>query len=179
MSGSRKPNSVNHNEQPFWKTPDELQAIESQLRLLEPRTDRLDRERLIFLAGKASVKAAELPTARWAWPASLAAMTALAATLLIMLLNAPAPPDSPLPEKSFFEIRQDFAQHHTSQQGPQGIGTATLFHEEGLESLLHGKHVLVASNDIQALSSEGSPLRHAILTSRSWKKLIDASTPAN
>ncbi len=174
---------MNHepDEQQPWQTPAELQAIELQLRSLEPRTDRLDRERLIFLAGKASVEVVELPTARWAWPASLAAMTALAATLLVMLINvpAPAPTNLPSPEKSFAEIRQDLAEHRPSHQKPRGISTATIFHAEELESLLNGKHAVVASNDIQALSSEGSPLRHAILTSSSWGKLIDESIPAN
>ncbi len=57
---------------------------------LSPRTDRLDRERLIFLAGQQSVASGDISPARhaghWGWPAAFAAMTAVAATLLVALL---------------------------------------------------------------------------------------------
>jgi hypothetical protein len=75
--------------------PPELKAIEAELALLRPRTDRLDRERLIFLAGQQSVAGGHLSATkharRWGWPAAFAAMTAVAATLLVMLLLRPEP----------------------------------------------------------------------------------------
>ena len=77
--------------------PPELKAVEAELAALLPRDDRLDRERLIFRAGQASVTrpAARGAFARsgWAWPASLAGMTAVAATLLAMLVARPELPE--------------------------------------------------------------------------------------
>jgi len=68
----------------------DLKAIEARLASLVPRTDRLDRERLMFLAGQASVAPSPAtqrrPFGRWAWPAATAAMTAAAASLLVVLL---------------------------------------------------------------------------------------------
>jgi hypothetical protein len=78
--------------------PHELKSFEAMLAALVPRDDRLDRERLAFLAGQASV-AANVDASRprvggWqhhsAWPAAFAAMSALAATLLIVLVARPA-----------------------------------------------------------------------------------------
>jgi len=92
-----------------------MTALEAALAALTPRADRLDRERLMFLAGRASVlgeKAVEGATAglsgsgrdstagqasrgtqhsRWPWPAAFAAMTAVAAGLLVALVTRPGP----------------------------------------------------------------------------------------
>ena len=93
-----------------------LKAFEAALASLVPRTDRLDRDRLMFLAGQASVAgvSAETSTSEgatgvspvagkehgqdaratrgWAWPVAFSAMTAVAATLLVLLLTQPGPP---------------------------------------------------------------------------------------
>jgi hypothetical protein len=75
--------------------PPELKAIEAELASLRPRTDRLDRERLIFLAGQQSVAGGHISATKRArrrgWPTAFAAMTAVAATLLVMLLLRPEP----------------------------------------------------------------------------------------
>jgi hypothetical protein len=77
------------------KLPADLKALEAELAMLEPRGDRLDRERLIFLAGQESAKRSTavrpVGVARWAWPAAFAGMTAVAASLLMMLLTRPEP----------------------------------------------------------------------------------------
>jgi hypothetical protein len=76
----------------FERSP-QLQALEAQLAALRPREDRLDRERLMFLAGQASVGGATRPRLheprRWAWPASLGALTGAAAAAIAMLLVRP------------------------------------------------------------------------------------------
>src|SRR5262245_53947893 len=79
----------------------ELKAFEAKLAALVPRDDRFDRERLIFLAGRASVSAdaAKSPaySSGWrrhpAWPAAFAAMSAVAATLLFLLIVRPEGPN--------------------------------------------------------------------------------------
>jgi len=69
-----------------------MKAVEAALASLVPRADRLDRDRLIFLAGRESAIAESVPRARWVWPGALAAMTTAAAVLLVMLWYQPEPP---------------------------------------------------------------------------------------
>ncbi|MGA2064785.1 MAG: hypothetical protein ABSG86_07440 [Thermoguttaceae bacterium] len=73
----------------------ELTAFEAALAALAPRVERFDREQLIFRAGRASaLRGTTRPRRRWAgwgWPAAFAAMTAVAASLLVMLCARPAP----------------------------------------------------------------------------------------
>jgi hypothetical protein len=90
------------------KKQDDLNAFEAALAALAPRTDRLDRDRLMFLAGQQSI----LPSpdqlsvgarretegeggARrkraWLWPAVFTAMSAVAAVLLAMVVYKPSP----------------------------------------------------------------------------------------
>ncbi len=72
--------------------PEDLKALEAALAALVPRGDRLDRDRLMFLAGQtaASQPGAAL-SRRWAWPAAFSAMTAVAASLLAVLVVRPGP----------------------------------------------------------------------------------------
>jgi hypothetical protein len=71
--------------------PPELRSLEAELTRLRPRGDRLDRDRLLFQAGRAS--AVDLPPRQvgWGWPAVLAAVTALAASLLVAIVTRPGP----------------------------------------------------------------------------------------
>jgi len=94
-----------------------MSELESALAALVPRMEGLNRDRLMFLAGQASVEpkiaqpavgqVANLPSrrqigslphswprrsTRWGWPAAFAAMTGLAASLLVALAIRPAPP---------------------------------------------------------------------------------------
>jgi hypothetical protein len=78
-----------------------LSALEAELAALVPRVDNLNRDRLMFLAGQASVESkasqATIQTppprlpARWAWPTAFAAAATVAASLLVALVNRPAP----------------------------------------------------------------------------------------
>ena len=69
---------------------------------LVPRAERLNRDRIMFLAGQASVASKGQPAgspettgpqrrAGWAWPAAFATMTGIAASLLLALAIRPAP----------------------------------------------------------------------------------------
>ncbi len=68
---------------------EELAAVEAALASVGPRPSRLDRDRVMFLAGRASAAPqTDVPprrVGRWAWPAAFCGMTALAASLLVML----------------------------------------------------------------------------------------------
>jgi hypothetical protein len=76
---------------------DELKQFAAELTRLRPRDDRLDRERLAFLAGQASVAAKPtrrvrllgIPLESRAWPGAFAAMTSIAAALFVALLMRP------------------------------------------------------------------------------------------
>lgn len=71
--------------------PRDLKSFEAKLAAFVPRDDRLDRERLIFLAGQASM--AKTSAAGWKrhpiWPTAFATMSAVAATLLFLLVTRP------------------------------------------------------------------------------------------
>jgi hypothetical protein len=75
--------------------PPELRSLEAALASLAPRRDRLDRDRLLFLAGQESVRTKAIAAAprawRLAWPAAFSGMTAVAAALLVLLLARPQP----------------------------------------------------------------------------------------
>jgi hypothetical protein len=105
------------------KKQDDLNAFEAALAGLIPRTDRLDRDRLMFLAGQQSTlpspgtdghhaehgwfvgrrQQSVLPSLfgrgaggegskrSWLWPTAFAAMSVVAATLLVMLVFRPGP----------------------------------------------------------------------------------------
>jgi hypothetical protein len=70
---------------------EELNSFAAELAALRPRSDRLDRDRLMFLAGQASVgsqKCRRTTRSRF-WPAATATMTAAAAALLVMFVASP------------------------------------------------------------------------------------------
>ena len=76
---------------------DDLKRFAEDLSSLRPREDRLDRERLAFLAGQASMATGNTQSishrSGWrhhqAWPAAFGAMSMVAATLLLMLVMRP------------------------------------------------------------------------------------------
>jgi hypothetical protein len=69
------------------KLPEELKAFEAALASLTPSADRLSRDRLMYMAGQAALAS---PKTHWHWPAAFSAMTALAATLAVLLISQPA-----------------------------------------------------------------------------------------
>jgi hypothetical protein len=71
--------------------PPELKALEAELSSLAPQTETIDCGRLMYQAGRASA-ARERRVGRLAWPSAFAAMTAVAATLTLMLVFATPEP---------------------------------------------------------------------------------------
>ncbi|MGW8257488.1 MAG: hypothetical protein ACWGMZ_08390 [Thermoguttaceae bacterium] len=84
----------------------EMKSFEAALAALTPRTDRLDRERLMFLAGQQSILPSPDQSTRLRpvpvgarreaggegtfWKAGFAAMTAVATVLLVIVLRSPS-----------------------------------------------------------------------------------------
>lgn len=66
--------------------PQELKGLEAALGALLPTPSRIDRDGLMFRAGRASVT-----RRRWAWPAATAVLASVAATLAIVLIARPRP----------------------------------------------------------------------------------------
>jgi hypothetical protein len=88
---------------PEDKKQDDVKSFEAALAGLMPRADRLDRDRLMFLAGQQSilpstfgrgtqrVPGGEGGKRKWAWPSAFATMSAVATVLLAMVVYKPAP----------------------------------------------------------------------------------------
>ncbi len=72
---------------------DDLAAWEARLSAFQPAPSRLNRDRAMYLAGRASV-GTELagraePNTAWAWPTAFSVMTAVAGCLLVALILRP------------------------------------------------------------------------------------------
>jgi len=67
---------------------EELAAVEAALGSLQPKSTALDRDRLMFLAGRA---AAERKPTAWLWPLATAATTLVAITFGTMLATRDGP----------------------------------------------------------------------------------------
>jgi hypothetical protein len=108
---------------------DELKRFAQDLSSLRPSDDRLDRERLAFLAGQASMTAGNIQSlshsSSWrrhqAWPAAFATMSMVAATLLFMLVMRPAVNELPsgardVATQDHMRTSPQMATHGTSQR---------------------------------------------------------------
>jgi hypothetical protein len=90
-------------DKPVERFP-ELTPFEAALSALTPRAAGMDRETLFFQAGQAAalrdLNRRRSLLSRWAWPGAFSAMTAVAATLLVMLTlrTGPMPSTSRVPD---------------------------------------------------------------------------------
>ena len=66
-----------------------LKSFEAQLASLIPRTDRLDRERLMFQAGRQTIRTSRVSPR--VWPAACGLSTTAALVMLVALLMQPEP----------------------------------------------------------------------------------------
>ena len=84
---------------PKEELPKELKAMEAALCSLVPRTDGVNRDRLMFLAGRESViqggTGRRIFRHRLAWPLTTSVMTTAAAVLLVMRLARREPQPEP------------------------------------------------------------------------------------
>jgi hypothetical protein len=154
----------------------DLQQFAADLSRLLPRDDRLDRERLAFLAGRASVapspsksfKPLGIPLESRAWPTAFAAMTAIAATLLCILLMRPELPgtssiasDAPV---------QDGRKVSSERVNGRAVLTISDVHLTDIETLLAK---LDANQSLEASSaSPNDGITSPVFTPSAWKQVI-------
>lgn len=179
MSGSRDSGKMRSakDEHLDQEMSAELREIESRLQTLSPRDGRLNRDQLMYLAGRASAEATEPNTIRLAWPTSLAAVSALAATIFVMLLTKPAaiPPET----KTFVELRQKHEAKDSRNQNWHRITTATLYREKELGQLLSNENLLARNDDQPHAKLVEEPLPETTLTPGSWDELFNDPTFMN
>jgi hypothetical protein len=166
----------NEREEPGWRADwqitADLQPLEARLASLSPRPDRLDRDRLMFLAGQASVTAgiAERTTTAGptrqgqAWP--LAFVAAVAATLFVMLMvrsEKPLPPASAPPT----EVNSRLALDRRAERSVLSTRDA---HSTDIDELLARDE---ARSDDRGSTAEPFEYRSVpILTPTSWSRAI-------
>jgi hypothetical protein len=161
---------------PPWELPAELKAFEARLAALSPCGDRLDRDRLMFLAGRAAAEAALVspqPMPRHtrehkAWPAAFAAMTAVAATLLVMLVTRPTPIEQPIVHVADSVERAPAIRSFADERpisNSNVLSTADARRRD-IEHLL-----LAAGGDVANVPVSESD--RATLTPTAWRQIID------
>ena len=158
-----------------WELPSDLKPLEAKLATLRPRQDRLDRERLIFLAGRASAPAARR------WPVAFAAMTAVAATLLGLLVARPvvvevqslpaglrAQTDSTLDPfgTSFLPLATDLRDRRAV------LSTRDSYHHDIEQLLARGDWPSTDAN-VTTETTSAEDRDRAILTPSTWRQLLE------
>ena len=176
----------------------ELKAFEAELAMLRPREDRLDRERLIFLAGQASVSGTaddrRAHLGRWAWPTSFAAMTAVAAVLFVMLFTQTADvPALPAPVIVVAPTGTDSPDTTAATSGRSrssfGFSVSRTSRWEGLPAAGHQfrlfDHLLAEKSYLQMSKATSgdtedtvAPEKRSILSPRSLDKFLNESAAA-
>jgi hypothetical protein len=165
-----------------FELPADLKALEARFAALVPRDDRLNRERLMFLAGRASVEgpiaiASRMPR-KWlvrnAWPAAFACMSAVAAMLLVSLINRPivyrphgtqiAAAERPVPV-----LRPSIERILHSDGDVLSVGDAR---HRDIETRVSGESHLVAFDAANSPLNEQEP---TALRPNAWRQIIDAS----
>jgi hypothetical protein len=144
---------------------EELKRFADDLARLQPRDDRLDRERLAFLAGQASVT----PRGR-GWPVAFGAMTAVAASLLFLLVTRPETSTvSPrVADSSIDDANTEFA---TSVVDDRRVMSPR-------DALRTDFEAMLATNLNDAAQSEIGPTTPAVhqgptLTPNAWQRVIE------
>ncbi len=65
---------------------DELARVETEMASFSPGPSRLNRDRTMFLAGRAAVDASARVRSGWGWPTAFGAMTTVAACLVVAMV---------------------------------------------------------------------------------------------
>jgi hypothetical protein len=159
------------------RLPSELQSFEAALSQLRPNPAAIDRDRLMFLAGQASVQGKAVAEQRstlpgWFWPASSAVMTGVAAALLFLLVTAQ-------PWASVAPLRlpgQQPTDGVASSSTPESTATSPdasslAWRKRITEELLSSDSLAHARAELPEYSP--SYVDEEILSSHSYKQLLD------
>ena len=169
----------------------ELKSFEARLSNLAPREDRLDRERLMFLMGQASERAvgeSSLATASSeqpspslrgrgnvrAWQAAFGAMSAVAATLMCMLLMRPA--ENGLARSGAAAKRHvELSPPEAGINGPSDDGLRILVVRDAYSGDIEGRVLrFSATGGATDISAEQS--KSPALTPAGWRRVFDSNT---
>jgi hypothetical protein len=160
--------------------PAELKALEARMAALVPRDDCLDRERLMFLAGRASVEGpletgGRMPRA-WleskAWPAAFAGMTAVAAALLVGLIARPVAKEPTVVQVASDRTRPTFSEPFVERnvRPKSDVLSPSDARRDDIETFVSGAGLVAA---VDAPSSPSSEQDRSTLTPGAWRQLIE------
>jgi len=166
--------------------PDDLKLVEARWSALRPRDDRLDRERLIFLAGRASVEAERESSKTWlglpfvqnGWAAAFAAMSAIAAALLVALVTRSVPVEplfTRVATKATPAMNQFVDGRALAKSRVLSTGDA---HRRNIDELLTAVQVASSKNDTVAIPTIDERER-TLLTPADWRRTIDDADDRN
>ncbi len=167
---------------------DELKSFEAALAALAPRTDRLDRERLMFLAGRQSVFPSTGTDRRLvgrgtqrvpggegkkrfgAWPAAFAGMSVVAATLLVMLISR-------LGSKDTDNIVKNQASQSALATEAQETTDASDYAEQPRKYRTYFDLAFLSGTDNHRFDESDSPYSNAALLRQILAKGVDSWKP--
>jgi hypothetical protein len=170
-------NELPNNGSDHPELSNELRQFAAELSRLQPRDDRLDRERLAFFAGQASVanirsrprRTRGLRLESRMWPAAFAAMSAVAATLLFLLVTRPDMPNVPsIATNDRIQFKQKIS--GDLHYGSRGVLTTQDVHSGDLEARLAK---LEAEQKELGASTRFDERTSPVFTPAAWRQAVD------
>jgi hypothetical protein len=162
---------------------DEIKSFEAALAALLPRTDRLDRERLMFLAGQQSalvehtlsITAGQASSGTqgkrtWAWPAAFVGMSVVAATLFVMLISRPG-------SGGVESVVQTSAPQAAHEAAAQETTDSSDYAEEPRKYLSYFDLAFLSGGDNRRISEAESSYSNAALLRQILAKGVDSWKP--
>ncbi len=162
---------------------DELNRFAADLARLRPRDDRLDRERLAFLAGQASVVGLSNKPAKLlgvslesrVWPAAFAVMTSVAAVLFGLLITQAAGPTSMAIAVQDCPGRK-YNENATERSDDRALLTTRDAHRADIEARLTS--IALSRIDTDGSSQTTADRDVPVFTPKTWHQVIHDVEPA-
>jgi hypothetical protein len=161
----------------------ELKSFEARLANLAPREDRLDREKLMFLMGQASERTGSEPSRSpslkgrgnvRAWQAAFGGMSAIAATLMCMLVMRPV--ENGLARSGDAAARHvELSPPKAELNGPSDDGMRVLVVRDAYSGDIEGR-LLRLSTTSGATDIPAEQSKRPALTPAGWRRVFDSNT---